>query len=91
MQRASSTIRWKAATLLICLLALQVHFFAESGAAQKSPHDCQVCKTGACEIPTPAPSLSAIQPAAALLAELALPLVATQLSDPSAPRAPPQS
>ena len=91
MQRASTTIRWKAATLLICLLALQVHFFAETDALQKSPHDCQVCKTGACAMPTPAPSLSAIQPAAALLAEAALPIVATQLSGPSAPRAPPQS
>jgi len=91
MQRASSTIRWKAATLLVCLLALQVHFFAESGAAQKSPHDCQVCKTGACAIPTLSPSLSAIQPTATLLLEPARPLVASQLSDPSAPRAPPRS
>lgn len=91
MQRASTTIRWKAATLLICLLALQVHFFAETDAAQKSPHDCQVCKTGACAIPTPSPSLSEMQPTAALLVGPTLPLVATQLSDPSAPRAPPQS
>ena len=91
MQRASTTIRWKAATLLICLLALQVHFFAESSAIQNSSHQCQVCKTSACAIPTPSPSLSAIQPTAALLVEAALPLVVTQLSDPSAPRAPPLS
>jgi hypothetical protein len=90
MRKTPSTIRWKAAALLVCLLAVQVHFFTESDAAQKSPHECQVCKTGACAIPTPSPSLSTIQPTTALLDEPALPLLAAQLTDPSAPRAPPQ-
>jgi hypothetical protein len=78
-------------TLLACLLAAQAHFFTESSAIQNSSHQCQVCKTGTCAMPAPAPSLSAIQLSAALLAEAALPIVAAQLSDPSAPRAPPLS
>jgi hypothetical protein len=91
MQRASLTIRWKAATLLLCLLALQVHFFAESIDSAVNPHECQVCKTGACVVPTPSVNLTVALHATPLLDEFSLPLVHAPLSDASAPRAPPQN
>lgn len=90
MQRASLTIRWKAATLLLCLLALQVHFFAESADSVANPHECQVCKTGACVIPTPSANLTVALHVTPLLFEFFLPLTHAPLSDASAPRAPPQ-
>ena len=82
-------MRWRAVVLLACLLAAQTHFFAESIDSITNPHECQVCRTGACVVPTPSVNLTVALHATPLLDEFLLPLVHAPLSDASAPRAPP--
>ncbi|MBI3484478.1 MAG: hypothetical protein HY012_04925 [Acidobacteria bacterium] len=39
-------IRVLALVLLLCMVAVQVHVCVETSAAQRSQHQCQLCKSG---------------------------------------------
>ncbi len=52
-------IRVLALVLLLCVVAAQVHFCVESGAARSTRHQCQVCKSGGWAEPSPDLNLDA--------------------------------
>jgi hypothetical protein len=80
-----------AVVLLLCMVAVQVHVCVEMSAAQRSQHQCQLCKTGGWAEPVQQPCLDA-QLASNPLQELA-PAVSehSPLLESSSSRAPPRS
>lgn len=77
--------------LLLSMAAVQVHVCVERSVAQRSQHQCQVCKSGGWAVPEPDLNLDA-QLASNPLQEL--PPAASQhspLLESSSSRAPPQS
>lgn len=87
----SSTSRWGAIALLACVLAAQVHFFVEASVFPQAPHDCQLCRTSACAVLEPPPSLTFLPDSTPLADELTPPLAPMQSEASSSPCAPPQS
>ena len=86
----SRPMRLLALLLLMCMIAAQVHVCFEASGAQRSQHQCQVCKSGSWAVPVPDTSLDAQVVSNPLQDELVPCLVRYAPIDATSSRAPPQ-
>ncbi len=87
----SRPIRVLALVLLVCMVAAQVHVCFEASAAQRSQHQCQLCRSGGWAVPAPDASLD-VQVASNSLQNEAAPCLAHfQPIEAISSRAPPRS
>ncbi len=84
-------IRVLALVLLVSLVAAQVHVCFEATAAQRSQHQCQVCKSGGWAVAAPDANLDAQVVSNPLQDELTPCLAYFQPIEAKSSRAPPQS
>jgi hypothetical protein len=84
-------IRVLALVLLVSVVAAQVHVCFEATAAQRSQHQCQLCRSGGWAVAAPDASLDAQIVSNPLLDEAAPRLAYLQPIDATSSRAPPQS
>lgn len=84
-------IRVLALVLLLCMVAVQVHVCVERSAAQRSQHQCQLCKSGGWAVAAPDANLDAQLASNPLQDEIAPRLAHYLPIDSTSSRAPPQS
>lgn len=84
-------IRVLAMVLLLCMVAVQVHVCVERSVAQRSQHQCQLCKSGGWAEPAAEMKLDARLASHPLQEISATHEAVHQLIEASSSRAPPQS
>lgn len=84
-------IRVLALVLLVCMVAAQVHVCFEASAAQRSQHQCQLCRSGGWAVSAPDASLDAQVVSNPLQDEMAPCRAHFQPIDATSSRAPPLS